>query len=121
MKPIDVPAANQWFTGPIGRYVLAILPVRWTLRIYEVNPADPINQRTRAMFIESHSADVVVHATAIKLAKRCRSVIQASLREEEWHDADQEFYRIIRAELEQWQTKDVQIQATSEIRTNSAP
>jgi len=57
------------------------------------------------MFIESHSTDVVVHATAIKLAKRCRSVIQACLREEEWHDADLEFYRIIREELEQWQTK----------------
>jgi hypothetical protein len=27
------------------------------------------------------------------------------LREEEWHDADLEFYRIIREELEQWQTK----------------
>jgi hypothetical protein len=57
------------------------------------------------MFVESHSADVVVHATAIRLAKRCREVIQACLREEEWRDADLEFYRIIRAELEQWQPK----------------
>jgi hypothetical protein len=32
---------------------------------------------------------------ARELARRCRRVIQACLREEEWRDADQEFTRII--------------------------
>lgn len=35
-------------------------------------------------------------AVALKLAKRCRSVVQACLREEEWLDADQAFFDIIR-------------------------
>jgi hypothetical protein len=46
--------------------------------------------------------DKTIHETAIALARRCRSVIQAVLREEEWRDADYEFYLIIRAGLEEF-------------------
>lgn len=34
-------------------------------------------------------------AVAIRLARRCRWVIQGCLREEEWQDADREFFFII--------------------------
>jgi hypothetical protein len=96
--------------GVIGRYLLEILPARWAGRIRGAETANTLSMRTRLMFIETHAAEVVVHATAIRLAKRCRSVVQACLREEEWHDADLEFYRIIREELEQWQTKPSKVQ-----------
>jgi hypothetical protein len=46
--------------------------------------------------------DERTHETAIRIARRCRHIIQACLREEEWGDADQEFYRICREELERW-------------------
>jgi hypothetical protein len=36
------------------------------------------------------------------MAVRCRRVVQVCLREEEWIDADREFYQIIREELEKW-------------------
>lgn len=42
------------------------------------------------------------HEAAIRIARRCRFIIQACLREEEWADADHEFYRICREELERW-------------------
>ncbi len=54
------------------------------------------------MFIDTHSADVVIHALAIRLAKQCRQIIQGCLREEEWRDCDLEYYRIIRAGLEEF-------------------
>ena len=44
--------------------------------------------------------DAITHETAIRIARRCRHVIQACLREEEWGDADREFYRICREELD---------------------
>ena len=34
-----------------------------------------------------------------KLARQCRHIIQTCLREEEWIDADHEFYLTIRAEI----------------------
>ena len=54
------------------------------------------------MFYDNHSADVIAHAVALRTAKQCREVIQSCLREEEWRDADFEFYRIIRANLEEF-------------------
>jgi hypothetical protein len=41
-----------------------------------------------------------VHAMAIRMTRACRNIIQAVLREEEWGDADREFYLIIRKGLE---------------------
>jgi hypothetical protein len=41
-----------------------------------------------------------IHAAAIRIARRCRNVIQCLLREEEWAEADREFYLIAREELE---------------------
>jgi hypothetical protein len=52
------------------------------------------------MFIENRPADPAVHAAAIRIARRCRSTVQACLREEEWADADREFYLIARQEVE---------------------
>jgi hypothetical protein len=52
------------------------------------------------MFIESQSTDPKTHEASIRIAQRCRHIIQACLREEEWRDADREFYRVAREELE---------------------
>ncbi|APW58643.1 hypothetical protein [Paludisphaera borealis] len=54
------------------------------------------------MFVDSQPADPGIHETAVRMARRCRHIIQACLREEEWSDADREFYRVCREELEQW-------------------
>ncbi len=47
-------------------------------------------------------SDHRTHEAAIRIARRCRYVIQGCLREEEWADADREFYRICLEELERW-------------------
>ena len=52
------------------------------------------------MFIGSRPADPSVHEAAIRIARRCRSIVQACLREEEWSDADREFYMIAREVVE---------------------
>lgn len=36
-----------------------------------------------------------LHEAALRMARRCRFIIQACLREEEWRDADREFYTVI--------------------------
>jgi hypothetical protein len=54
------------------------------------------------MFVSSHAADPEIHDAAVKMARRCRWLIQACLREEEWGDADREFYLVIREELERF-------------------
>jgi hypothetical protein len=52
------------------------------------------------VFIENQPTDMTTHEAAIRIAQRCRRIIQTCLREEEWADADREFYRIAREELE---------------------
>jgi len=52
------------------------------------------------MINQSQACDPRVHRAAIGMARRCRHVIQACLREEEWGDADFEFYMIIREGVE---------------------
>lgn len=52
------------------------------------------------MIIESQAADPRTHEIAIRIARRCRHIVQACLREEEWADADREFYKVARDELE---------------------
>lgn len=54
------------------------------------------------MLIENSPTNERTHETAIRIARRCRHVIQVCLREEEWIDADREFYRIIREGLEEF-------------------
>jgi hypothetical protein len=44
----------------------------------------------------------VTHELAVRLAVACRRIVQACLREEEWVEADREFYFIIRAGLENY-------------------
>jgi hypothetical protein len=41
---------------------------------------------------------------AIRLAKQCRHIVQGCLREEEWRDCDLEYYKVIRAGLEEFST-----------------
>ena len=52
------------------------------------------------MIITTELADPAIHEAAIKMAQRCRRIVQACLREEEWGEADREFYLVIREELE---------------------
>lgn len=40
-----------------------------------------------------------LHAIARRVARRCRWIVQGCLREEEWRDADIEFYRVVCDEL----------------------
>ena len=54
------------------------------------------------MHVEHMPTDDRTHEAAIRIARRCRFVIQVCLREEEWSDADREFYRICREELDRW-------------------
>lgn len=54
------------------------------------------------MFIQNRPVDPATHETAIRIARRCRHVIQAVLREEEWGDADLAFFEIAREELESY-------------------
>ena len=51
-------------------------------------------------FTDTQPADTAIHMLSIRLARQCRFIIQACLREEEWADADREFYRVIRRGLE---------------------
>lgn len=52
------------------------------------------------MATDSASTDTALREVAMRIAVRCRWVVQACLREEEWADADREFYLIVREELE---------------------
>ena len=50
--------------------------------------------------LQSHQpTDPAVHALCVKIARRCRNIIQACLREEEWGDADMAFFQICLEEL----------------------
>jgi hypothetical protein len=59
------------------------------------------------MFVDGEPADPGIHAAAIRMARRCRHIVQSCLREEEWADADREFYRVCREELERWNAMSV--------------
>lgn len=50
------------------------------------------------MYPDHLPIDAGTHGTAIRIALRCRRIIQTCLREEEWADADREFYRVVREE-----------------------
>lgn len=56
-----------------------------------------------AEYVANQPAETARRAMAIRLAKACRRVVQACLREEEWADADAdaEFARIILTGLEE--------------------
>jgi len=60
-----------------------------------VDAALPID---RAGASDGHSperASIVTDEAAWRMAQECRTVVQACLREEEWQDADREFFRVI--------------------------
>ena len=42
-----------------------------------------------------------LHEAAQRMARQCRHIVQGCLREEEWRDADAEFYAVILEELKQ--------------------
>ncbi len=50
-------------------------------------------------------ADPAIHELAIRLARKCRGIVQACLREEERSEADRCFYEIIREGLEELKAK----------------
>ncbi|KAJ3053072.1 hypothetical protein HK102_011784, partial [Quaeritorhiza haematococci] len=68
------------------------------------------------MLTTSRPADPRVHETAIAAARRCRHIIQVCLREEEWTDADREFYLVIREELERFVATSLQGPAAPDSR-----
>lgn len=50
---------------------------------------------------KSASPPTDLDALAMRLARECRRIVQACLREDEWIDADEEFARVIRKGLKQ--------------------
>lgn len=48
-------------------------------------------------------SDRNLHDAALRMARRCRFVIQSCLREEEWRDCDTEFYAVILEGLKELQ------------------
>ena len=52
------------------------------------------------MIRQDAPADPAMHELAMRLARQCRRIVQACLREEEWPEADREFYLVIREGLE---------------------
>ena len=52
----------------------------------------------------SQATDPATHEAAVRLAVACRRIVQACLREEEWVEADRQFYRVIREGLERFRT-----------------
>jgi hypothetical protein len=51
--------------------------------------------------METRNGDERLHEAASRMARACRRIIQGCLRDEEWRDADEEFYRVILAGLEE--------------------
>jgi hypothetical protein len=49
---------------------------------------------------QQRTTDARLKQVALRMARRCRHIIQGCLREEEWRDADTEFYAIILEELQ---------------------
>jgi hypothetical protein len=56
--------------------------------------------------LDFQSTDRATHEMAVRLAVQCRRIIQACLREEEWPEANREFYLIIRRGLETFRPGD---------------
>lgn len=54
----------------------------------------------------SRPTDAATHEAAVRMAVQCRRIVQACLREEEWIEADREFYMVIRQELEAWKVRE---------------
>jgi hypothetical protein len=52
------------------------------------------------MIHQNQPADSTIHFESMRIAKACRHVIDALLREEERIECDREFYLIIRESLE---------------------
>lgn len=50
----------------------------------------------------SRPTDAATHEAAVRLAVSCRRIVQACLREEEWIEADRQFYLVIREGLERF-------------------
>jgi hypothetical protein len=53
-------------------------------------------------FMETHDTRTVIYALSMRLAKRCRELIQVGFREEEWMDIDLAFYEEILAGLQEF-------------------
>lgn len=58
------------------------------------------------MIRQDAPADPAMHELAMRLARQCRRIVQACLREEEWPEADREFYTVIREGLERRDRQD---------------
>jgi hypothetical protein len=56
-------------------------------------PEDPASNSHAVL--HSQQASTISDETAWRIAQECREIVQSCLREEEWGDADREFFRII--------------------------
>jgi hypothetical protein len=63
---------------------------------------EAFKKRMTVMFVSSQPADPLIHDAAVRMARRCRWLIQASPRGEEWGEADREFSFVIREERERF-------------------
>jgi hypothetical protein len=52
--------------------------------------------------LSSQPTDPATHQAAIAIASRCVWIIRCCLREEEWRDAQVEFYNVAREQLEKF-------------------
>lgn len=57
----------------------------------------------------SQPTDEATHETAVRMAVACRRVVQACLREEEWVEADRQFYLVIREGLERYKEEQIHV------------
>ena len=51
--------------------------------------------------VQAENADERLRQAALRMARRCRWIVQGCLREEEWIDCDEEFFAVILEELQQ--------------------
>jgi hypothetical protein len=64
-----------------------------------VDAASPVDRDRPAMSQPSKQNGKAQEEAAWCIARECRSIVQSCLREEEWRDADREFFEVIRAGL----------------------
>jgi hypothetical protein len=76
-----------------AQYMADLTGLRDQLRLIRANVPDlPESQAGTHCSINREDA-------AMQVARECRYIIQGCLREEEWQDADQEFYEVIASHL----------------------
>ena len=82
------------------------IPCNPVISRYGRKTAAPYLFEVTTMIRQDIPADPTVHELAMRLARQCRHIVQACLREEEWPEADREFSLIICRGLETFRLGD---------------